>query len=105
MTGWTPYTIMLMWQVYDRHSLNVCVPEWFRYLLYIFAVGNSVINPFVHSHHIFFDCLKRYRKRRLESKSTACSSRPMINPVGLTATNDTCGTVSNEANQVSPTHL
>lgn len=50
---WTPYAVTIMWDQLDRKSLATTLPLWLRDLFFIFAVTNSCVNPFVHSHQYF----------------------------------------------------
>jgi hypothetical protein len=52
---------MLLWELIDKDSLMHHIPEWIRALLYILAVINSCINPFIHSGHIFVQYFKTSR--------------------------------------------
>lgn len=58
MSGWTPYALMLMWEVWDAESLRRGIPEWLRGILYILACANSCVNPFIHSRHLFVQVLR-----------------------------------------------
>lgn len=47
------YAVTLAWEQINSESLENTLPDWLRDLLFIFAVTNSVFNPFVHSPKIF----------------------------------------------------
>ena len=51
--GWTPYSLLLMWEIIEPESLKNSIPESMRAFLYLLAVTNSCVNPFIHSRHVF----------------------------------------------------
>lgn len=75
-TGWTPYAFMLLVEVCNQKFVSTYISNEVKGILYLFAVGNSVLNPFIHSIHIFVDVfcgkswLKKERKKMTHTLNT-----------------------------------
>lgn len=77
---WTPYAVMVIWYQIHMSSALSMTPSWLMSLLWVFAYTNSVLDPFVHSNHLF----------RIRSLTTFLSGRRN------TGGNNMNGSLSNE---------
>ncbi|RWS20534.1 gonadotropin-releasing hormone II receptor-like protein [Leptotrombidium deliense] len=49
---WSPYALVVLWFQFDEQSARNAHPL-IQNLFFLFAVSSSVVNPFVHSRHLF----------------------------------------------------
>lgn len=61
---WTPYAVMVIWYQVHMSSALSMTPSWLMSLLWVFAYTNSVLDPFVHSNHLFRVSFAQFMTRR-----------------------------------------
>ena len=111
IAGWTPYALLLLWEICDKPSLDAWMPERLRGILYILAVGNSCINPFIHSHHLFLHFMKRHgllptsRGSRLPHQLESVNTVPSLAPLSLREGNRSVAGVADHATEVMETNV